>query len=101
MMFYATVAGWMILYFFKMLKGDFANLNADSVANEFSSVLANPGLMALFMIVTVILCISICAMGLENGVEKITKFMMISLLILMFLLAVHSVFMENSQAGLE
>ncbi len=101
MMFYTTVAGWMILYFFKMLKGDFVGLNTDEVNNQFSTVLSNPLLMTIFMVIVVILCFSVCAIGLQNGVEKVTKVMMISLLLLMVLLAVHSIFMENSSIGLQ
>ena len=73
MMFYTTVAGWLLLYVFKMAKGDFVGLDADGVAGEFGSVLANPGLMTVFMLLCVVFCFSICAMGLQNGVEKITK----------------------------
>lgn len=100
MMFYTTVAGWMLFYFVKMLKGDFVGLNAEGVAGEFGSMLANPALMMSFMVVVVVGCFGICAMGLEKGVEKITKVMMVCLLGLMVILAVHSVFMENSSAGL-
>lgn len=101
MMFYTTVAGWMILYFFKMAKGDFVGLNADGIAGEFGHMLENPILMAIFMVMVVTGGFSICAKGLQDGVEKITKVMMVCLLGLMVVLAVHSIFMENSAAGLE
>lgn len=101
MMFYTTVAGWMILYFFKMMKGDFTGLDASGVAGEFSSMLGNPGLMAVMMVVVVIGCFGICGMGLQNGVEKITKIMMLSLLALMVILAVNSMRLEGGAEGLE
>lgn len=101
MMFYTTVAGWMVLYFFKMAKGDFTGLDAEGVASEFGNMLANPLLMTVFMVLVVTGCFCVCARGLQGGVEKITKVMMVCLLCLMVILAVHSVFMENSRAGLE
>ena len=61
MMFYTTVGGWMICYFFKMLMGDFAGLNADQVAGEFSNMLADPLLMLGFMVLVVVGCFAICA----------------------------------------
>ena len=101
MMFYTTVAGWMICYFFKMLMGDFAGLNADQVAGEFSNMLADPLLMLGFMVLVVVGCFAICAQGLQGGVEKITKWMMVCLLLLMVVLAGNSVLMEGSGPGLE
>lgn len=101
MMFYTTVAGWLLLYFFKMAKGDFTGLNAEGVAGEFGGMLSNPGLMAVFMAVTVLICFAVCVMGLQAGVERITKVMMVSLLALMVVLAVNSVMMEGSGPGLE
>ena len=101
MMFYTTVAGWLLLYVFKMAKGDFVGLDSDGVAGEFGSVLANPGLMTVFMLLCVVFCFSICAMGLQNGVEKITKMMMVCLLFLMVVLAINSVRMEGGRPGLE
>ncbi|MEG0215864.1 MAG: sodium-dependent transporter, partial [Hungatella sp.] len=90
MMFYTTIAGWMILYFMKMLKGDFVGLDAAGVSGEFGAMLANPMLMTVMMILVVVMAFGICGMGLINGVDKITKVMMISLLILMIVLAGHS-----------
>ena len=101
MMFYTTVAGWMILYFLKMAKGDFTGLDAAGVGAEFEGMLTNPVLMAVFMILVVIGCFAVCAKGLQGGVEKITKVMMVCLLILMVILAIHSVLMDNSGPGLE
>ena len=101
MMFYTTVAGWLFLYVVKMALGDFTGLDAEGVAAEFNSVLANPTLMIGFMVICVVLCFSICAMGLQNGVEKITKLMMVCLLFLMIALAVNSVRMEGGGPGLE
>ena len=100
MMFYTTIAGWMILYCVKMAKGDFAGLNAEAVQGEFVSLTQNPLLMTVCMIIIVVLCFTICACGLQNGVERITKVMMLCLLGLMIVLAVHSVFLEGGQEGI-
>ena len=101
MMFYTTVAGWLFLYFVKMAAGDFAGLDADGVAGEVNAMLSNPSLMIGFMVLCVVFCFSVCAMGLQGGVEKITKLMMVSLLVLMVVLAINSVRMEGSRPGLE
>lgn len=100
MMFYTTIAGWMILYCVKMAKGDFAGLNAEAVQGEFVSLTQNPVLMTVCMVIIVIVCFTICACGLQNGVERITKVMMLCLLGLMIVLAVHSVFLEGGQEGI-
>ena len=100
MMFYTTIAGWMILYCFKMARGDFAALDTEGVQNAFGSLTQNPGLMTLCMVIIVIVCFAICACGLQNGVERITKVMMICLLVLMIVLAVHSVFLKGGQEGI-
>lgn len=100
MMFYTTVAGWMILYFIKMVKGDFVGLDAEAVAGEFGGMLADPVIMCIFMVFTVLVCFGICAKGLQNGVERITKVMMVCLLVLMVVLAVHSMLLEGGGPGL-
>ena len=100
MMFYTTIAGWMILYCVKMAKGDFAGLNTEAVQGEFVSLTQNPLLMTVCMIIIVVLCFTICACGLQNGVERITKVMMLCLLGLMIVLAVHSVFLKGGQEGI-
>ena len=101
MMFYTTVAGWMVLYCVKMLKGDFSGLDAAAVAGEFTNMLGSPILMTVMMIIVVVGCFIVCGMGLQNGVEKITKIMMISLLVLMVILAGNSLMIDGGQAGLE
>lgn len=101
MMFYTTIGGWMILYFAKMASGSFAGLDAEGVAAEFVGLMGQPGLMAFCMILVVVVCFLICAGGLQKGVERITKYMMLCLLFLMIILAVHSVFLEGGAAGLE
>ena len=101
MMFYTTVGGWMLLYFFKMLMGDFTGLEAEAVAGEFNTMLGNPVLMGSFMVVVVLLCFGVCAMGLQQGVERITNVMMVCLLGLMVVLAVHSMILPGGGPGLE
>ena len=100
MMFYTTIAGWMILYCVKMAKGDFAGLNAEAVQGEFVSLTQNPLLMTVCMIIIVVLCFTICGCGLQNGVERITKVMMLCRWGLMIVLAVHSVFLKGGQEGI-
>lgn len=101
MMFYTTIGGWMILYFFKMAAGQFDGMNSEQVAGAFGDLMGQPVLMTVCMIAVVIVCFGICAKGLKNGVEKITKVMMVSLLALMIILAVRSILLEGSSTGLK
>ena len=100
MMFYTTIGGWMLLYFFKMIGGQFEGLDAEGVSNAFGELMGQPGLMAVCMIVVVAACFAICNLGLQKGVEKITKVMMLLLLALMIVLAVRSITLEGAYAGL-
>ena len=77
MMFYTTVTGWMLIYFAKMVMGDFAGLDAAGVADAFNGVLANPGLMMFTTVLVIVAGFAICSAGLQNGVERITKYMML------------------------
>ena len=102
MMYYTTVSGWMVAYFFKFLKGDFrSGITADDTAAAFSELLADPGQMAFWMVVTVVLGFLVCSRGLQNGLEKISKFMMSALLILIVVLAVHSFTLSGAGKGIE
>lgn len=101
MMFYTTVGGWMILYFLKMMKGDFTGLSAEAVAGEFNGMLGNPTLMFGFMVFSVIACFGVCLLGLEKGVERITKVMMVSLLVLMIALTINSILLDGGEEGLK
>ena len=100
MMFYTTIAGWMVQYFIKMMTGEFEGKDTAAVAGVFSDMLAKPGTMTFFMISVVVGCFAICGMGLQNGVEKITKVMMLLLLALMLILAVRSVTLDGASEGL-
>lgn len=101
MMFYTTVAGWMLLYFVKMVKGDFVGLEAAAVAGEFSAMLSDAPLMLFMMAAVVVIGFCVCVMGLEKGVERITKWMMVCLIVLMVVLAVNSMMIEGGSPGLE
>jgi neurotransmitter:Na+ symporter, NSS family len=101
MMFYTTIAGWMVLYFIKMARGQFTGLNSTQVEQVFTGILAQPILMTSSMIFVVAICLFICSRGLKNGVEKITKVMMVSLLVLMVILAINSLTLSGGQEGLK
>ncbi len=100
MMFYTSVAGWMLAYFFKMVKGDFVGASAEEIANVFASLTTNRNEMILWMVITVLIGVIVCSMGLEKGVEKITKPMMLSLFFIMLVLVVRSVTLPNAGEGL-
>ena len=100
MMYYTTVSGWMISYFFKFLTGTFHGLDTEAVSGVFGSLLADPMEMGLWMAVTVIAGFLICSLGLRNGLERITKWMMSCLLILILVLAVHSILLPGAKEGL-
>lgn len=101
MMFYTTVAGWMLYYFVTTAKGGFTGLDVAGVNGVYTDMLGKPGTMAFWMIVVVVLGFLICSMGVEKGVEKITKVMMIALLGLIVILAVNSVMLEGGLEGLK
>ncbi len=101
MMFYTTVAGWMLQYFVKTAKGDFAGLSADGVAGEFNNMLSNPGLLILYMAIIVVIGFFVNSIGVQKGLEKITKVMMIALLVIMVVLAINSMFLEGGSEGLK
>lgn len=101
MMLYTTIAGWLILYFIKMLKGDFVGLDTAGVAAEFGAVTADPVLQTVFMGMVVVLGMLVCSRGLKNGVEKINKAMMVCLLVLLVVLAIRAVTLPGAAAGLE
>lgn len=101
MMFYTTIGGWMVLYFFKMAAGRFEGLDSEGVQNAFGELMGQPVLMTVFMVLVVLMCFGICAKGLKNGVEKITKVMMVSLLLLMIVLAIRSAMLPGGAEGLK
>ncbi len=101
MMYYTTVSGWMLAYFWKFINGTFAGTANDAVGKVFGAMLGNPTEMGIFMAITVFVGFGVCGFGLHNGVERITKAMMLCLLALIVVLAVHSVFLEGGAPGLE
>ena len=101
MMFYTTIGGWMLQYFFKMAKGDFVGLNAEQISRVFGEVSTSKNSMIFWMFVIVVLGFLVCSLGLQNGVEKITKVMMVVLLALMLVLAVRSCTLDGASEGLK
>lgn len=101
MMYYTTVSGWMLSYFWKFLTGVFSSgMSAEGVPAVFGAMLASPWEMGIFMALTVVLGFAVCGLGLHNGVERITKWMMLCLLFLIIVLAVHSIFLPGGEPGL-
>ena len=100
MMFYTTVAGWMLHYFYMTAAGKLAGLNAEQVAGKFTEMLASPATMTFWMVFVVVVSILVCAKGLQSGLERVTKGMMIALLLIMVVLAVNSLFMPGAKEGL-
>ena len=101
MMFYTTVAGWMISYFYRFLINDFKGLDTKGVTDKFSHMLSDPKGMTFWMAVIVIMGFVICSFGLQAGVEKISKPMMLGLLALIVVLAVNSILLPGGTSGLK
>ena len=101
MMFYTTVGGWMLYYCFKSLRGDFVGADTEAVAGAFSNMMGDAPTMILWMVIVCVIGFIVCFMGLQNGIEKITKVMMSALLIIMLVLAVHSVMMDGAGEGIK
>ncbi len=101
MMFYTTVAGWMLYYFYQMLLGKFEGKDTEQVAGMFQGMLNNPVVLVVVMLIIVAAGILFCSLGLQKGVERITKTMMVLLLLIIVVLAVRSMTLEGAGEGLK
>ena len=102
MMFYTSVAGWMISYFWKFLSGSFSSsMDKSAVSSVFTDLLSSTSDSLVFMTISVVIGMGVCALGLKNGVEKITKVMMMGLLALIIILAIHSLTLPGAMEGLK
>ena len=101
MMFYTTVTGWMLYYFYQMLTGKFQGKDPQQVESMFGEMLASPGVLTAAMFIVVTAGILVCSIGLQKGVERITKTMMSLLLAIIIILAVHSCTLDGGIEGLK
>lgn len=102
MMFYTTISAWMFIYFLKYAGGSIMQYTtAEELGGVFGGVVTDTGTMLVMTFVVILLCFGICSLGLQKGVEKITKYMMIALFILMFALAIYSCTLDNAAEGLK
>ncbi len=100
LMFYTTVGGWMMAYVFKALSGGLEGLTAGQSEIIFEEMLSRPVYMTVWMLVISLLSFGVCSLGLQKGVERITKVMMGSLFVIIGVLCVRSVTLPNAAEGL-
>ncbi|MBR3634822.1 MAG: sodium-dependent transporter [Lachnospiraceae bacterium] len=100
MMYYAVVAGWILRYFVRFLCGDFTNATPDMIGEEFGAMLSSPAINIGYLAVVVMISFTVLAIGLQGGLERITKYMMVALLLIMIVLAINSFTMPGSKEGL-
>ena len=100
MMFYTVVAGWMLAYVYKSATGTFVGQSAEAVGGVFGALLSNPGELIFWMLVVIVIGLACCAAGLQKGVERVTKVMMLCLLAVLALLCIRAVTLEGAGDGL-
>ena len=101
MMFYTTISGWMLCYFYRYVTGYFNQVNtAAELSHTFSSLLSNPLEMTLWMVIIVVTGFAVCSGGITKGLERVTKPMMSALLILIIILVINSLSLNNAKEGL-
>ena len=101
MMYYTTVAGWMLDYFYKFATGAFEGMSNEAIDGVFSAMLASPSEMGIFMVIIVLAGFLVCSFGLQKGLERISKWMMLALLALIVVLAVNSILLDGGAEGLQ
>lgn len=100
MMFYTSVSGWMLQYFVDIAGGKLAGLDSAGIESFFGGMMTNPVSMTIYMGIVVVAGFLVCSFGLKNGLERITKFMMLALLVIMVILAINSIFLAGGAEGL-
>lgn len=101
MMFYTAVAGWMLRYFVAMASGELMGAQPVEVETYFGNMLAEPVPMIIYTLIVVVIGVLVCSCGVQKGLERVTKVMMIALLVIMVVLAINSIFMEGGAEGLK
>ena len=100
MMFYTVVAGWLLYYFYSMATGKFNELGSDAILNYFGNMLGNPFILVIFMIIICFFGFFILSFSLKSGLERVTKFLMIALMIIMMIMAINSLTLKGAKMGL-
>jgi len=100
LMFYTSVAGWLLQYFVDTASGTFAGLDSTGIKTAYENMLAEPATLLIYTGITILLAVIVCSAGVKNGLERITKWMMLALLAIMLVLAVNSITLEGSGEGL-
>lgn len=101
MMFYTTVAGWMLKFFVSTASGELVGMDTAAVENHFNvDVLGDPVSLIGYMGIVVVIGVLVCFIGVQNGLEKVTKVMMLALLAIMVVLAINSFTMPGGAEGL-
>ena len=101
MMYYTTVSGWMTSYFYKFATGEFeTGMDSKSVTNVFNNLTSSPTEMLIWIFIITALGFFVCSKGVQKGLEKVSKFMMVALLVLIVVLAIHSVTLSGAKEGL-
>lgn len=100
MMFYTNITGWMLQYFVDFAKGAFTGLNPTQVSTRFTEMMSNPVRSTIYVAIVIVLGFSICSIGLQKGLERVTKWLMLVLLAIMVVLAVNSAFLDGGKEGL-
>lgn len=100
LMFYSVVSGWMLRYFVLTVTGRFEGLDAEGVSAVYQEMMGSPLVLVLYMVFTMIITVVVTSAGLQAGVEKVTKIMMIALIIIMLGLGVHSLTLDGAAEGI-
>lgn len=102
MMYYTSVTGWMVDYFCKFLTGRFtAGMDSEQINGVFGQMLSSPGELTIYMVIVVVAGFLICSIGVQKGLERITKVMMVALLGLIVVLAIHSLTLPGAAEGMK
>ena len=99
LMFYSIVSGWILRYFWLMVTGTFVGADKELITAEFGKMMGSPSILLLFMLITMFITVTVCQAGLQNGVERITKVMMMALIGIMVVLGIHSLLLPGASEG--
>lgn len=101
MMFYTVVAGWMLAFMVKSAMGEFNGASTEHVASVFGQLLADPVQMTIYMLIIVAIGVITTRAGVKNGIERVTKVMMVALFVVLVALCVRAVTLPGAEGGLE